>query len=736
MKPVYLYINNFTCHQASEIDFTHFSSALIVGRQDNNERVSSGMGKTSIFKAIEYVLFNQVRDPLQEKDILLEDLILEGTDKCKVVLDIEVKHELFRIVRSRTNKNISDLSFYRRSTINDNRNVHTPETDKELWIDISSRRTQDTEIDIAKTIRTHHKAFINTSYFMQFDFGSGLAANTPANRKAILREALDLLIYAKLEKIAKTNADNILKEIDRAKMLLTTLGNPSVEIIDLQSQDTILGKNSLQYKEMLQRAVSASEILREEREKLTSQLSVLEDKSKSVFIKRDSVLLELNKINASIIEYSTKRKSIILDAKQLMVDVGKLKDIKTTLDNIDFSKLESIKADINAINIEHATIKSQIFSVNEELVKLNIPMPSDGTCKHCRQPLTDEHRQACLKNIAQDIKALQEKISGLHQISTELMNRYKTLNSELKDLEPKHKTYADTILQIASYEKNITDKKSLHAEYSILLDKFNTDLNLKNEELTLVKIDISNSSEQEINELRSHINENTKKTKIEDNNSLEASRFLNDTEKQRAILQHTIVNKEKDVATKVELENTIERLTAQYTMYPFVIQAFGSTGIPSLIIQNILEDLQAETNNLLAQLRPGLQLSFKIEKTKDDGTKDDTLDIEYYLNNKPRRYSMLSGGQKVCIMFCLKLGLSFLLKKMLGSQINLLLIDEIDQPFDDSGVDAFADIIKLFQKDFTILVITHRNRLKEYFKDIIVVDQGQDMISNAKVIST
>src|SRR5579885_1136663 len=101
MKPIYLYIENFTSHQKSEIDFSGFSTALIVGKSNNNELISNGVGKTSIFRAIEWVLYNQTRDAITDKDVLLEDLILEGTKKCKVIYDFCIENDIFRIIRMR-----------------------------------------------------------------------------------------------------------------------------------------------------------------------------------------------------------------------------------------------------------------------------------------------------------------------------------------------------------------------------------------------------------------------------------------------------------------------------------------------------------------------------------------------------------------------------------------------------------------------------------------------------------
>ena len=92
----------------------------------------------------------------------------------------------------------------------------------------------------------------------------------------------------------------------------------------------------------------------------------------------------------------------------------------------------------------------------------------------------------------------------------------------------------------------------------------------------------------------------------------------------------------------------------------------------------------------------------------------------------------LSGAMKLSVAFSLKLGLSFLLQKIIGTDIKFLLLDEIDQPLDKASVDALADIVKFFENDFNILIITHNDRLNDKFKEQILVEQNKNMISMAR----
>lgn len=735
MKPIYLYIENFTSHKESEIDFSGFATALIIGKMDNNSLISNGVGKTSILRAIEYVLFNQTRDPITDKDLLLEDLILEGSKKCKVIFDFSIGNDIYRVIRARTDKGVSDLSFFKRSAVFDERNAHTIETDKELWLDCSSRTIQQTELDLIKTIRMNYKAFINTCHFMQFDFKSSLAATTPAHRKTILKEVLDLVIYSRLEKISKTAAENILKDIENERNNLSRFGNPQNELDNLEKELSNIDKHIELKSQELVPLKDNQNNLNVERENLLSKLSKLETRIASSISKRDNLLVDINKLNTSLTEYSNKRQYLSNEAKQLIDTVGKLKEEKSNLDNIDFSTIKSQKEELQNISLKITALRTQINSFNDVLLELNIPLPEDGTCKHCRSVLTKEHKDNCQKDIEQQKEQINNKIKDNNDQIRNLLIIQQSIKDNLQVLENQFTQFTKFSNQISLIDKEINDKKSIYSEYTKLIESFGGELNIKNDTLQKAKLEIEQSSEQQISELKQNILINKKQLASIIEDMAFTNNQINSLNSKRAVIIHSIDNKKTDIVKKSEIEQTIRSLEEKYAIYPFVIQAFSSTGIPSIIINNILDDLQMEANNLLSQLRPGLQLEFEIEKTNTDGTKEDTLNIIYFLNNKPRKYGQLSGAQKVFIMFALKLGLSFLLKKIMGTQLNLLMIDEIDQPMDDASVDALTEIIKHFQKDFTILIITHRKRLQDKFSTAILVEQNQDMISRAKVVS-
>src|ERR1700727_893443 len=210
MQPVKLIIENFCGHEYSEIDFDKFSIALIVGKQKGNEKISNGVGKSTIFAAIKYVLFN-------ESDFSkVEKVIRHDADFCRVTFEFIVDEVLYTVVRRRSKKGDTDLRLSRK--------------ENDVVEDITGRRPSDTEKELFKLIKMNCKTFCNSVLFSQAEMLNGLAALTPSARKLIMKDAMQLGVYSMFEKLAKKKTSDLTKDIDKEKIIISTLGNPTDDI--------------------------------------------------------------------------------------------------------------------------------------------------------------------------------------------------------------------------------------------------------------------------------------------------------------------------------------------------------------------------------------------------------------------------------------------------------------------------------------------------------------------------
>lgn len=729
MNPLRLYIENFFCHDRSFIDFSLFDSALIMATINDNDELSNGAGKSTIFKAIEYVLFNK-------SDVVLNSLIRDGSKYCKVTFDFESDGVVYRIMRKKTLKS-AEFNLFRK--INNDSSFTGIKLEpgmyeatdasklEEHWKNLSTNRGGDTKKELDKLLNINFKSFRNTVHFVQDDIDS-LAKSTPEQRKKKFKESLQLSIYPKLEELAKKKLSKLTKEFEKNEILIENIGDPSGKIKELNEK---LYNIELELKD-----VDASDLidkennLIDEKKDLEFKINQLKTSVSSLVSSKQALTLEINKLESSIEDKKIKINESSKSGKNMILEIKSLKEKKDKLISIDFSKIKDLE---NKVIDAHENLNSLSALIKINTLKqseLKVPFPEDNLCKHCRQEMTLEHREACQKEIDKQLIICEKEINDCNAKIASIKNRIKESNEQINQLKSAQKELDRVDVRLNLIKEQLKTKKTSHGELQASYDEKLEALSSKKETLKELDKKIDKSSSSNIKKLENEVVKLNNLINIVTADKLKISKQKAHLQNNKAVIEYEIKEKHKAKKELEEFVNNRDSFSKKMKHYPSVIQAFSSTGIPNLIIQNVLDDLQLESNNLLNQLKPGLQLEFIIEKEKSS---DDTLDIVYYVNGKKRYYEQLSGAMKLSVMFSLKIGLSYLLQRMMGFNMPILLLDEVDQVLDKAGVDAFANIIKFFQNDFKVLVITHNDRLKSKFNNVILVRQDTNATSRAKV---
>ncbi len=737
MRPVYIYLEDFLCYDKTELNLSSLTHAMILGQKTDNDLYSNAVGKSSIFTAIQYVLFNEI------KDGKLEELIRDDTNACRVTLDFALDDKIWRVTRKRTRKGTAELSLLERSAYEedgiDPHSVDLPEDKFKLfWTDKSSRRAADTEADLEKLIKTNLKGFTSAFVFAQNDFTSGLANVTASKRRAIFKESLPMGIYSKLEKLVKDKATLLSKELDKKKAIRDNFG-------DLEKNDL---RFALQYLTIQadansknQEVIDQATIVDDQKtvvENLTSQYAALQTQISSILDKKKSSEDRVNRLQSVITDTTSKTKIIVIAAKALAVELKELtvKEADLIVAVAQSKTVEQIKQSIDDCQNKIAHRNAAIKNLEVEIEELFIPLPEGADCKHCRQVLTDAHRRECQKFILEEAAG---KVKEKESLTTDKAFTFKDLKSfeaQLVETLTNIKKLETASAQIAIKQKEIADKRKLFDDYNSIVEKQKEELAVALQEFDQVKLEAETANEEKLTELKAALALAIITFKSSEKYLTALTQEFNQLNNNISVAQHNIDTNKKAIADKDALDKALLVLEEEQNIYPDLIQAFSPTGIPNLIIQSLLDDLQLEANDILSKIKPELQLSFSVMKTKGDGELDDDLDINYFVNGKTRSFALISGAQKLSVMFALKLGYAVLLKKILGTEVKFLLLDEVDAPLDKASTDALADLIKLFSKDFMILVITHNDRLKEkLMSKIILVEQDQNMVSRAKIMS-
>ncbi len=168
--------------------------------------------------------------------------------------------------------------------------------------------------------------------------------------------------------------------------------------------------------------------------------------------------------------------------------------------------------------------------------------------------------------------------------------------------------------------------------------------------------------------------------------------------------------------------------TQQVAQYKLLEKAFGKDGVPALLIEQALPEIETKANEILERLSNGsMSVKFRTQADYKDKNRDDkkeTLDILISDSSGTRDYELFSGGEAFRVNFAIRLALSEVLAQRAGARLQTLVIDEGFGSQDAQGRQRLIEAINLVRQDFAkILVITHIDELKDAFPTRIEVEK-------------
>ena len=169
-----------------------------------------------------------------------------------------------------------------------------------------------------------------------------------------------------------------------------------------------------------------------------------------------------------------------------------------------------------------------------------------------------------------------------------------------------------------------------------------------------------------------------------------------------------------------ELERLREeqrRLAEEKEDYEELRRAFGRNGVPAMIIEAVLPEIEEEANRLLHRLTDGrLTVRFRTQRETKEGEVQETLDILISDEGEERPYENFSGGERFRVDFAIRLALSRVLARRSGTPLRLLVVDEGFGSQDQAGRERLIEALNAVKEEFsTILVISHLEEFQDAF---------------------
>ena len=182
-------------------------------------------------------------------------------------------------------------------------------------------------------------------------------------------------------------------------------------------------------------------------------------------------------------------------------------------------------------------------------------------------------------------------------------------------------------------------------------------------------------------------------------------------------------------AELVDLNKSLSAGEHKRLVFATLQEAYSRDGIPALIIDAAIPQIEEYANDLLTRLSDGrMSLKFVTQKRTGSGSSvgiAETLDIFMADAAGERAYEDFSGGEQLRVNLAVRIAIGQVLAQRAGATIRTLLLDEVCSPLDQAGEDALVECITKLQSMFDcILLITHRESLKDRLPQQIEVIKG------------
>lgn len=445
----------------------------------------------------------------------------------------------------------------------------------------------------------------------------------------------------------------------------------------------------------------AKEKLKEVNEQY-NKLTVSQETTRTLKEAKENTLKELqiseaeldSKCDKAIAEYQVKLVSLeeqlkeyetALKSDELVMDLANVDRLITKVtDTIDkYAEVREAYADAQAkeltIGREIKSLNDKIKSDTEKLDDIKQGQNVPKTCSTCGQdlPLNDtthieNHLQSSIEN---DKKVVLEKVAEL-EVAKETTEEFKT---KLADL-PKH-------------ESNLRKLRETRYEITSSIKK--------------LKIDIKDT-EGSIDDIKAEISKQEE---------LKKSTF---TEAIESTIK-SIEEYKKDLSTA---QAELGELLSTKEDYEFWVDAYGNSGIKSILLDSVVPFLDSRANDYLKVLADSsIEVKFHTQQlVKSTKEYKDKFSVEVMNRNGDDDYKSNSGGEKRRIDIAINMTLQDLALSRSNKRMDIIVYDEVFESLDELGSQKVIELLEAKAKEVgTVLVITHNDSLKQLFSQSIEV---------------
>jgi len=663
-------LENLFCFKDVSLNFDELDFALFVGR--------NGAGKSAIFDALCWTLYDQTARKLYTKNKLIRDIPTKQPNALGECIFLDSGKE-YIVTRHRGKRNDLEVS----------------ENGKAIEIRNSTMMQEKLE----KILGMDFKTFLNVAYFSQGDIGKFLVSDSN-ERINVISSILNLHYFDDARELCKKESDKFSKEIEYDKGVYEQ-GLSLLNEIDIKAKHSYNKQLKKKIKQTIEKLENISHYLDSILQK--KELKEQADKIKTEYdIKKKEIEFSIEHFKKAIDEKNDDIKSkpeFVKKLKEATSQLGDYNVLNESLAKIDEEQKEMIRKKTQwKTRIEALRDKKD---ENKKVVSLK-----GQNCPTCHQIVLNEVLNVFylnIRNCEDEIVKIADKIRLVDNQMDKAGERRKRIDKELELHHDKYAIVEKGRFIIADIERSEKEVAGLVGE----MDKIKAD---GKRELGVIKtryeekkveynkfspIDISDYEERsaEFDKLDGERNEFESELKLVKFQIDEYYRKLRITE----------AAKERMEAKKKNVEK------AEYWKAAF-------PKIKLKMIGDVIPIIEHETNKYLDDVLPGKKITFLVDPDKKQNKLDMMIkDVEFGIE---RILEGWSGGEKDRMTMAVFLALNKIASMRSGKAVDFIIMDEKFAKIDDEGRHLILELLKKEYGNRKVWAVSHVDVTNE-FKNVI-----------------
>lgn len=690
MIPIELEIHNFLAYRAPpplNLDGVHI--ACLAG--------PNGAGKSSLLDAITWALWGRARTNAAD------ELIHQGQTEMRVVLTFDQESRRYRVLRQRKagKRGASLLEF------------QTWEPSAGGWRSLSEAGIRETQARIDGLLRLDYETFVNSALLVQ-GRADEFTTKTPADRKQVLGKILGLERWEIYEQRARERASETRAAIQRLEGWMAEI-------------ESALAKREAHEAEMAAAELAAQEAAAALAGAEAEWANLEQTRTELVGLQReiDGLAERIQAAEREDAEAEIERQAALAKADRQSLESSR-KEIAQQVESLIAiqAEAEAAVAEISSLKEEAAGLRGQNQSLGPETEPLKqrvdaLSSAREPLCPTCGQTLTDDHRHRLLEELETDIANRREA----YRVNAA---RIRELEAAVQALEKGQAGRQARLRERPGLEKRLGEAEAAlsHADESAA----RAEALAARQQRWRQDAERDRARRQEL-EIQATAAESRLKagaiTQAQLDSLRKGKRMADErvggARQQLAALDSFEQQRQARLGERQELAETLSQ-------YDDLRTAFSKRGVPAMIIETVVPELERAANELLTRMSEGrMNVRIETQRSIQTGELREALDILISDELGTRPYELYSGGEAFRINFAVRVALSRLLARRAGAQLRCLFMDEGFGTQDARGREHLVAAITSIQDDFDrILVITHIDELKEAFPVRLEISKTAD----------